>query len=138
MLLKKPARDRKTQIIGDFYASGMDSAAIDAKGYQPIKADLDRLNTIKIQQMFCARSIHCASMVPVALCLMNVGPDRKNVMKYIPSASQGGTTLPDRDYYLNNEPRALPSAPRIKNICKKCSLWREKILQQLQQAPKPY
>src|SRR6476661_2326102 len=35
--------DRATQIIGDFYKSGMDSSAIEAKGYQPIKADLDRL-----------------------------------------------------------------------------------------------
>src|SRR5882757_1385188 len=28
---KQPVRDRKTQIIGDFYASGMDSVAVDAK-----------------------------------------------------------------------------------------------------------
>lgn len=105
---KKPARDRKTQIIGDFYASGMDSAAIDAKGYQPIKADLDRLNTIKNS----ADVLHEINTLRIngaggALFNMNVGPDRKNVMKYIPSASQGGTTLPDKDYYLNNEPRSV-------------------------------
>ncbi|MES2372226.1 MAG: M13 family metallopeptidase [Bacteroidota bacterium] len=105
---KKPARDRKTQIIGDFYASGMDSAAIDAKGYQPIKADLDRLNTIKNS----ADVLHEINTLRIngaggALFNMNVGPDRKNVMKYIPSASQGGTTLPDKDYYLNNESRSV-------------------------------
>src|ERR1035437_8619054 len=39
--VKATNRDRKTQIIGDFYKSGMDSAAIEAKGYQPIKTDLE-------------------------------------------------------------------------------------------------
>ena len=42
---KNTGRDHKTQVIGDFFLSGMDSAAIETKGYQPIKADLDRLNT---------------------------------------------------------------------------------------------
>ncbi|MFX8976533.1 M13 family metallopeptidase N-terminal domain-containing protein, partial [Acinetobacter baumannii] len=38
---------------------------------------------------------------------MNVGPDRKNVMLYIPSIGQGGTSLPDRDYYLKDDARSL-------------------------------
>ena len=105
---KKVNRDRKTQVIGDFYASGMDSAAIEAKGYQPIKADLDRLNTVNsgvdvIREIITLRVSGAGS----PLFGMGVGPDRKNVMKYMPNVSQGGTTLPDRDYYLNNEPRSL-------------------------------
>ena len=36
-----------------------------------------------------------------------VGQDRKNVTKYLPQFSQGGTTLPDRDYYLKNDARSL-------------------------------
>lgn len=113
---KKTTRDRKTQIIGDFYASGMDSAAIDAKGYQPIKADLDRLNTIR-NAADVLREINTLRINGAggALFGLNVGPDRKNVMKYIPSAGQGGTTLPDRDYYLGNETRSVT----IRNAYKK-------------------
>ncbi len=105
---KQPGRDRKTQIIGDFYASGMDSVAIDAKGYQPIKADLDRLNMIS-NSADVLREINNLRINGAggALFGMSVGADKKNVMKYIPSVSQGGTTLPDRDYYLNNEPRSV-------------------------------
>ncbi|MEO7530989.1 MAG: M13 family metallopeptidase [Sediminibacterium sp.] len=105
---KKKVRDRKTQVIGDFYASGMDSAAIDAKGYQPIKADLDRLNLVN-NAADVLREINNLRINGAggALFGMNVGPDRKNVMKYIPSVSQGGTTLPDKDYYLNNESRSV-------------------------------
>jgi putative endopeptidase len=69
-----------------------------------------------MQQMFYARSITLRiNGAGGALFGMNVGPDRKNVMKYIPSASQGGTTLPDKDYYLNNESRSVT----IRNAYKK-------------------
>jgi putative endopeptidase len=36
-----------------------------------------------------------------------VSQDRKNVNKYLPSLSQGGTTLPDRDYYLKDDSRSV-------------------------------
>ena len=105
---KNTGRDRKTQIIGDFYASGMDSMAIEAKGYQPIKADLDRLNNITnsadvLREVITLRTNGMGN----ALFGLNVGPDRKNVTVYIPSLGQGGTSLPDRDYYLKDEKRNL-------------------------------
>ena len=106
--VKNRSRDRKTQIIGDFYASGMDSAAIEARGYTPIQEDLNRLNTLKdgadvLREVINMRINGMGS----ALFQMNVGPDRKNVLVYMPSVGQGGTTLPDRDYYIKDEPRNL-------------------------------
>ncbi|NCI45346.1 M13 family metallopeptidase [Sediminibacterium soli] len=105
---KKTNRDRKTQIIGDFYTSGMDSIAIEARGYQPIKTDLDRIANIGST----ADVLHEIAYLKInglgsALFNMAVGPDRKNVTRYIPNISQGGTTLGDRDYYLNNDPRSI-------------------------------
>jgi putative endopeptidase len=35
-----------------------------------------------------------------------IGQDAKNVTQYIPHLSQGGTSLPDRDYYLKNDKRS--------------------------------
>jgi putative endopeptidase len=113
---KNTSRDRKTQVIGDFYTSGMDSIAIDAKGYQPIKADLDRLNSISSQADILREIANLrVNGAGGALFGMNVGPDRKNVMKYIPSISQGGTSLPDRDYYLKDDTRSST----IRNAYKK-------------------
>lgn len=105
--VKNSGRDKLTQMIGDFYKSGMDSAAIEARGYQPIKAELDRLNAIPdkdavISEMATLRTRSAG----VPLFMMTVGQDRKNVNSYIPQISQGGTTLPDRDYYLKNDARS--------------------------------
>ena len=117
---KNTVRDRKTQVIGDFYTSGMDSAAIEAKGYQPIKADLDRLNTISsgadVLREITYMRVNGAGG---ALFGMGIGPDRKNVLKYMPSVSQGGTSLPDRDYYLKDDTRSTTIRNAYKNYLQK-------------------
>lgn len=105
---KNTGRDRKTQMIGDFYFSGMDSATIEKKGYDPIKPVLSEIENLK-----------SISEVPKEMAKMRtegegsagfgvyISPDRKNVLEYIPSISQGGTSLPDRDYYLKDDARSL-------------------------------
>jgi len=113
-------KDRTTQMIGDFYTSGMDSAAIDAKGYQPIKADLDRIATIAntadvVKEMATLR----LSGYGGGLIGVGVAPDRKNVTKYIPQIGQGGTTMPDRDYYLKNDARSTKVREAYRNYVQK-------------------
>ena len=105
--MKASNPDRKTKIIGDFYKSGMDSATIEAKGYQPIKADLDRINNLASVSDVIHEIVNMrVNGLGSPLFGMNVGPDRKNVMVYIPSIGQGGTSLPDRDYYLKDDTRS--------------------------------
>src|SRR3989440_7641190 len=48
----KSATDPSMQKIGDFYASGMDTVAVDKLGYQPIKADLQRIGAIRDMNSF--------------------------------------------------------------------------------------
>lgn len=113
-------KDRTTQMIGDFYTSGMDSATIDARGYQPIKPDLDRMAAITnmpdvIKEIVIMRTQGYGSV----LFGMGVAPDRKNVTKYIPQISQGGTTLPDRDYYLKNDSRSIKIRDTYKTYVQK-------------------
>lgn len=106
--IKNREKDRATQIIADFFSSGMDSVTIESKGYSPIKADLERLNKLNsikdvLNEITTLRTMGMGS----ALFGSFVGSDRKNVTVYIPSISQGGTSLPDRDYYLKDDPRSL-------------------------------
>ncbi|GEO07891.1 peptidase M13 [Segetibacter aerophilus] len=105
---KNTGKDRKTQMIGDFYASGMDSAAIEAAGIIGIKADLDRISDIKNLQAALTEVAMLRTMgYSSPIFRFGVQQDRKNVDQYIPQVNQGGTTLPDRDYYLKNDPRSM-------------------------------
>ncbi|MGI8635008.1 MAG: M13 family peptidase, partial [Segetibacter sp.] len=105
---KNTGKDRKTQMIGDFYASGMDSVAIQSAGITGIKADLDRIAEVKnIQSALTEVATLRTLGYGAPLFRMGVGQDRKNVDQYIPQLSQGGTTLPDRDYYIKNDPRSI-------------------------------
>lgn len=93
--------------VGDFYAAAMDSAAIEKLGYSPIKADLAKLKQIKtVQDILNQVAYMRTSGIGAPMFGFGVGQDRKNVTKYLAQLSQGGTTLPDRDYYLLNDSRS--------------------------------
>lgn len=94
--------------VGDFYAAAMDSVTIEKLGYNPIKPDLARVKQIKdlngvINEVVYQRTSGISSPV----FGFGVSQDRKNVKKYLPSLGQGGTTMPDRDYYLKDDARTL-------------------------------
>ena len=99
--------DRLTRMIGDFYANSMDSIGIETRGYQPIQQDLNRIASIIdtkgiIYEIATMRITGRGGTLFTA----GVGQDNKNVNKYIPQLGQGGTTLPDRDYYLKDDSRS--------------------------------
>ena len=101
------ATDPKLQKIGDFYTSGMDSATLESRGYQPIQADLDRIAAIDgTQGLLKEISYERTHGIAAPLVGFFIGPDRKNVTQYIPQVGQGGTSLPDRDYYLKKDARS--------------------------------
>lgn len=92
--------------VGDFYAAGMDSLTIEKLGYTPIKTDLVRIAAIKdlngvINEAAIMRTVGIGS----PMFSFSVGQDRKNPTLMMASLGQGGTTLPDRDYYLKDDAR---------------------------------
>ena len=95
-----------TRKIGDFYASAIDEAAVDAAGYTPIKPDLSRIAALKSSAEVAAlvREWH-AQGVPV---LFDFGPqaDMKDANTMIGYAIQGGLGLPDRDYYTRTDAKS--------------------------------
>jgi putative endopeptidase len=94
------------QRVGDLYASGMDSVAIEKLGYNPIKPDLARINKVAglngvISEIVYERVNGEGS----PLFGFGVGQDSKHPTKNIVEFNQGGTSLPDRDYYLKDDAR---------------------------------
>jgi putative endopeptidase len=94
--------------VGDFYAAAMDSVSIEKLGYTPIKGDLARIKQIKdLSGVINEVTYQRTSGISSPMFGFSVAQDRKNVKKYLPSLGQGGTTLPDRDYYLKDDARTL-------------------------------
>jgi predicted metalloendopeptidase len=92
------------QQIGDFYASFMDTARLDALGAAPLAEPLRRVDAITGPAdlvRYFGESTRTSTSGPIAL---SIEQDAKNASAYIPTVSQNGLTLPDRDYYLKPDP----------------------------------
>ena len=91
------------QQIGDFYASFMDTARLDALGAAPLKKPLDRIDALTNPAdlvRYFGESIQTNMHSPITLY---VGQDARDASTYIPYVSQSGLTLLDRDYYLRSD-----------------------------------
>ena len=88
------------QKVGDFYASAMNTAAIDAAGLKPIATDLAQVAAIA-NLTDLARTVADLHNQQVGV-LFNVGvsPDEKNSVLNVLQANQGGLSLPSKEYYF--------------------------------------
>jgi putative endopeptidase len=91
------------QKVGDYFASFMDEAAIEAKGAQPLQADLQRVAAVKTKADLArvlGEELRTYGPTPFN---MYVNQDAKDPETYIPVFVQDGLGMPDRDYYLQND-----------------------------------
>ena len=88
------------QLVGDLYASGMDSATIEKRAYDPVKPYLQKVAAITDAKgiMQLEADMHKDGFAYIVG--MGVGPDEKNSRMNIVGLVQTGLGLPDRDYYL--------------------------------------
>lgn len=94
--------------VGDFYRAAMDSLTIEKLGYTPVKPDLAKIKQLKnISEVLNHVAYLRTTGIAAPMFGFGVGQDRKNVNKYLPQLGQGGTTLPDRDYYLKDDSRSV-------------------------------
>ena len=91
--------------VGDFYASGMDEATINAAGTQPLAPYLEQINVLQDTAGLPLLLAKLQQVSMGALFNLDVGIDEKNSGLNIVRLSQGGLGLPDRDYYLLEDDR---------------------------------
>lgn len=99
----KAAKGSIEQRVGDFYASGMDTVAIEKRGYEPIKATLAAIDKIKNYKDLLAYSATHPLEGGGTFLGIGVGADAKNPDAYIVSMRQTGTGLPEKDYYTKDD-----------------------------------
>jgi putative endopeptidase len=97
----QPGSDERK--IGDFWASCMDEAAIEAAGATPIAPELSRIEKIATPADLQAAITRLQALGANAVFDFTAEQDRRASTEVIAIASQGGLGLPDRDYYTKTD-----------------------------------
>ena len=100
------AKGSNEQKVGDYYASCMDEAKIEAEGLKPIQAELDLVAKVNDQKSLQAEIAHLHSIGYNAAFGSGSNRDFKNAADVTIGIVQGGLGLPTRDYYFKDDPRS--------------------------------
>ena len=108
-ILEQAANDKSAadgspkQMIGDFYASGMDSAAIEAQGTKSLAEEFDRINSLTDGGALQSEIAHLQTVGIGAPFAFFANQDAKKSTDVVAHLSQSGLGLPDRDYYTKED-----------------------------------
>ncbi|MEO8713307.1 MAG: M13 family metallopeptidase N-terminal domain-containing protein, partial [Parafilimonas sp.] len=91
------------QKVGDFYASAMDSSAIEQKGFTPLQADMQRIAAIKSLSDILNEAATEYNMGASPLISFYANQDDKNSEEIAAHFDQGGLGLPNKDYYTKKD-----------------------------------
>ena len=89
--------------LSDFYKLALDSARRNNEGIAPLKPVLDDMEAATTKQQLEALQVKYAPFGYGVSFGFGFGPDEKNVTMNIMNVVQGGLTLGQKDYYLNND-----------------------------------
>ncbi len=104
--LKTAADDPQSSLqqqYGGYFAACMDTRAIDKRGLAPAKPSLDAVDALKDRNGI-APLLGDTRYEVGGFLSFGPEPDQKDSSHYIAAVYQGGLTLPDRDYYLSDDP----------------------------------
>lgn len=100
------------QLLGDYYMSYLDMAKRQETGLNMVKKDLEKINSMKskaeLVTILAQQHINGIS----GFFNFGVGQDLKNVDQNISYLSQGGISLPNKEYYTKPEKQAILSEYR--------------------------
>jgi putative endopeptidase len=104
--LEAKPRDQLTadeKKLRDLYDGYLDEKGIEARGLAPVKTDLDRIAKLKslkdVAQLMGSPNLSAGSLYGLA-----INPDDKNPNAYVVNIFAAGLGMPDRDFYLLDNP----------------------------------
>jgi putative endopeptidase len=102
-----PKRSAVEQKIGDYYQSCMDESAIEKLGTKPLAGDLERVAALKSKQDLAPELVQLHREGANVLFSFDSTQDFGDATQVIAEADQGGMGLPDRDYYIKDDPKSV-------------------------------
>jgi predicted metalloendopeptidase len=106
-------RSQLDQKIGDAYAACMDTATIEKRGLEPIKPELDHIRAMENASGVMDELVRLHRMGIQAAFVFAARPDQKDSNRTIAALSQGGLSLPDREYYLKTDAKSVETRARF-------------------------
>jgi putative endopeptidase len=107
--LNAAAADPKTPLerqFGDYFAACMNTDLVDKKGIEPLEPALKRISELSDKNQLASLVGELAGKGDsAAFFRFGVQQDEKDSSKQIANISQGGLSLPDREYYLGDSKR---------------------------------
>jgi len=94
------------QKIADFYATCMDTAAIDKAGIAPLSADLKAIDSVKVASELQPLIARLQQTGTGYLFKFDSTQDFDDSTQVIAEVGQGGLGLPDRDYYTRTDDKS--------------------------------
>lgn len=117
---RNPAKGTLEQKLGDYFASGMDTLAIEKLGAAPLKAMLAKIEAVKDYKEFVTLNSEAdAANDGSTLMSSYVGNDEKNSSMNIIIFSQSGLSLPDKAYYTGKDSATVASRKALLNYAQK-------------------
>lgn len=113
------------QKLADFYASGIDVAAVNAAGLKPLQPELDRLAAVKDLAGLQEEIAHLHTLGFTGSSFFEFGSvqDARDSSKVIAGLMQGGLGLPEREYYFRTDEKTVGQrAAYVKHIAKTLEL----------------
>jgi endothelin-converting enzyme/putative endopeptidase len=101
---KPPAGMRYGQAVGTFYRSCMDEAKLE-RAVPELKAELQRIGRISTRQAIASEAARLQRTGARPLFVFDSTQDSKDATLVIGGFLQGGLGLPERDYYLLDDPK---------------------------------
>lgn len=95
------------QLVGHLYRSGLDSTNIEERGLQDLQPVLDRVDQVENKNDYLELAGYFKLIGISNPFSVYVSPDEKNVQKNFLYLSQSGLSLPDRDYYLQDDEKSI-------------------------------
>jgi predicted metalloendopeptidase len=97
--------DADARKLADLYASFMDEARLEQLGLEPLQPVLSAIEHLRSKKEIPALIARLNQQGIDAPFDVGVSPDRKDSSRYAVSVAQSGLGMPDRDYYLKDDPK---------------------------------
>ena len=105
--IAKAEKGSNKQKIGDFYAAGMDTVAIEKAGLSPLKDEMEKIALVTDISSLLTAMAHLHAIGAGPGFSFYLGQDDKISTKYALFFGQARLGLGDRDYYFNKDTRTV-------------------------------